>query len=1101
MSKIINHALRTLTAFAFPIPHRRPPAAVSRQAISGGGGETFAGVLAAVAAFALLNLPTDQPADAAQQRDSNRDLSTVAVTSALDAITLTVSNADLDAGDFLFFDIPGYRALNTVQTIDDPDSSDPADRIPDPQRACVVAITSGRYAHVTNYLGGAPAGSAYACKTKSDGTGIFGWAEISNAANVHDYLLDITDVATTNASASIGHLTLRESGVANAVDRTTDLPGTASLIGIGYNNTATPPSPGIPFRLLGAAPDSITVSSTTASAPVQIEATIQLSTTLAEGSAIVLYLENDYVMPGPIRARYVWFTVSGTPASGNPGDRQASAGRHYPTGHPPGYIQIFGDDWFDGSAGTAIRVYIPDLFVGDTPGVSQGFQVPVAGETLTLTIHQDAGIRNHSEAGSHSLGYSILGPGADIPRTPQHRLPDARTFAKINLSSDSGAPGQVVTVIGSGFNNGVSAALYMLHYANDSNGNPTAGRWIAPAADAAPGTRGTLSQHGDPNAAIADAGAVQRHQQLNRYTLNDSTLAVGDVMTPAETCADIIAYGTELVHNYPTNPYQVVGRDDRVTIEFTVANPPFRPGNKNLLCMADGEGRTSSTDVEHFTLLPPLPVASNDSDDDDDDNDGGVAQVNLDPSIRVEPDAINAGDSVTVLAEGFPAGAVLRWLEVFGERIDPDSANPLGNNGKGSLTFAMPGKWKGVGKVAVCYAAPDAASCHQANARITVAPAQLNLSHVEVRPNETITVRGLGFSKTPGATLSSARIGNVDLLLVSHGGNLANVEVADRQFVATFAIWPTDPADDNPALLDGVHEIEITDQEGFSGTAQVTILTPTLAITPAVAGPGGSVTITGANWPATNRDGGAVSPVHLEITGGNIDAEITKAATDANGNWSLRYRVPGKISLPATMSVRASYGEQPVDILAIANFSVPAASLSLTPDRVGPGAVLTLNAAGFARRTRNITVKIGDVAVAVPTNAATDGEGRIKNLAVNVPALDAGAYTVRLNVGGTVAVGAITVPEGYALGESDLAGALAPLGDNLVRVWHFNNLAKTWSFYDPHPEFAELNTLTTLSQGQSYWILLEDDMENVLLNASARTFACLEGSCWNNMVW
>lgn len=201
------------------------------------------------------------------------------------------------------------------------------------------------------------------------------------------------------------------------------------------------------------------------------------------------------------------------------------------------------------------------------------------------------------------------------------------------------------------------------------------------------------------------------------------------------------------------------------------------------------------------------------------------------------------------------------------------------------------------------------------------------------------------------------------------------------------------------------------------------------------------------------------------------------------------------------MSVRASYGAPPVDILAIANFSVPAASLSLTPDRVGPGAVLTLNAAGFAGRTRKITVKIGDVAVAVPAGAATDGEGRIKNLTVGVPALDPGAYTVRLNVGGAVAVGTITVPEGYALGESDLAGALAPLGDDLVRVWHFNNLAKTWLFYDPRPEFAELNTLNTLSQGQSYWILLEDDMENVLLNASARTFVCLEGNCWNSMVW
>ena len=816
--------------------------------------------------------------------------------------------------------------------------------------------------------------------------------------------------------------------------------------------------------------DSISVNSTVARASVQIQLVIaQLPTTLASGSSVVLYLEDGYDVPSGISGRYAWFTVSGAPASGNADDRQAQLGRHY-LSDP---IEIDTDASFHN-----IRAYIPDMYLGDVTGISRGFQGPVAGETLTLTISKSAGIKNPSVPGSHSLGYSILGPDDDaVPRTPQYRLPDAKTFAKFGMSHDSGRPGQVVTVSGSGFNNGVSGVLYVKHYADDANGNPTAGRWTVPAA----GARGTLASRGDPNAAIADAAAVAANCTNARRIgqSGECPLAVGDVMTLAETCIDIIDNGALLGHN-------IVGRDGRVDLEFTVANPPFRPGSKNLLCMQDGAGGTSGDDVEHFTLLPPLPVV-----------------VALDPSIRVAPNPVNAGDAVTVVASGFSAGAIFRWLEVAGERVDPDAANPLGSNGKGSLTFAIPGKWQGTIKVSVCYAAPGAASCHQASAPITVNPAQLSVSRVEVRPNENIIVRGRGFSKTPGTTLASARIGGVDLLLVSHGGDLANVEVSGRQFTATFAVWPANPADYNPALEDGTHTIEITDQEGFSGTVDFTILTPTLSITPAVASPGGQVTITGTNWPVANSDGGAVSPVKLEITGGDIDADTMDASTDADGRWSVRYPVPGNIRIPATMSVRASYGEQPDqpdDIVSIVNFSVQSASLSVAPNQVSPGAALTLNAAGFAGYESNITVKIGNFDVAVPPGAAADGEGKVRNLTVTVPALDAGSYTVRLQVGGTVASSKVTVGDEHHHGNTALPDALAPLGNNMVRVFYFDNATKTWSFYDPRPEFAELNTLTILSPGAPYWVLVRRD-QDVTLNFKRQSLACQGGNCWSLIVW
>lgn len=82
-----------------------------------------------------------------------------------------------------------------------------------------------------------------------------------------------------------------------------------------------------------------------------------------------------------------------------------------------------------------------------------------------------------------------------------------------------------------------------------------------------------------------------------------------------------------------------------------------------------------------------------------------------------------------------------------------------------------------------------------------VGPTTLSLSQTEVRPNQSIIIRGRGFGKTPGNTLSSAQIGGVALLLSSHGGNLSDVEISESgQFAAVFAIWPANPADDNPTL-------------------------------------------------------------------------------------------------------------------------------------------------------------------------------------------------------------------------------------------------------------------------------------------------------------
>ena len=59
---------------------------------------------------------------------------------------------------------------------------------------------------------------------------------------------------------------------------------------------------------------------------------------------------------------------------------------------------------------------------------------------------------------------------------------------------------------------------------------------------------------------------------------------------------------------------------------FEVTAPTFKPGNVNYICMVDGEGRMSNTDVEDF---------------------------NLEPSIKVVPSSVSSGDTVNVFAQDY----------------------------------------------------------------------------------------------------------------------------------------------------------------------------------------------------------------------------------------------------------------------------------------------------------------------------------------------------------------------------------------------------------------------------------------------------------------
>ena len=406
------------------------------------------------------------------------------------------------------------------------------------------------------------------------------------------------------------------------------------------------------------------------------------------------------------------------------------------------------------------------------------------------------------------------------------------------------------------------------------------------------------------------------------------------------------------------------------------------------------------------------------------------------------PSTVSAGDTVNVFAQDFPTdGADFVYVKLASKNVEDHNGgevrerSDIGVDGSATATFVVPGGLKGTIRVDAAWGDLNdddkckTPACISKNAKIDISPSALLLSKDEVSANENVTIRGTGFGDGKGC-LVSAKISGAKLVLVSEDGVTGcsgiDVEVSSAgQFAATVAIWSED--DSNPALTPGTHTIEVEDNEGFVGTAEIAIKEPTLMVTPDVAGPRDYVTISGTNWPVENDDGGRIDEVEITIgTGEKPDDE--DADPDANGRWSVTYRVSSDVAIPSTQQVKATYGEGS-EIVKIGTFSVPQANLTVTPELASPGDTITLSATGFSLYESKISVKIGSVTVNVPDGTVTDRDGAIGGLEVIVPSLDAALYTVQLTVGETVTIGELTVVEESA------AGVPTPLPGAMDRSW------------------------------------------------------------------
>ena len=808
-------------------------------------------------------------------------------------------------------------------------------------------------------------------------------------------------------------------------------------------------------------------SSTSGGASVKLTLTIvNLPNDLNSGSWVEIYLEDDYQGPDSIsRQDVVFIAMGGTDAqrrATNDGGTVTAAEVEIDDG---GKI-VRADDpatTDEDESRTDEDVVVISARIPDMDPRDDNFGYPASGQKLVMIIDKAADIKNPTEQSDNSVGYSILQSGDDRAETAVVVLVDLPVKAKIGLSADDGGRGKAVTVTGSGFNNGTEATVYV-------QPNAIAMWWDGldcPMMNAA------VSPESDEPQVGADTEGTTYCKMYADLTADAKSVVKRAGLASEDVCQQIVDDGDSLGTDG-------VDDGDKFEVEFTVHQDEFDAGEVNYICAADNES-------------PSNRLAS------------AVKVFDVTPSLTISPDSASSGEEVTLKPRDFSSGDIEVSLDGDEDATYPAATDDdfvLTPDGTSDYVFDMPGGLSGVVQVSFKQGGDTK------RGTITVDPSNLKLSKTEVAPNETIIISGSGFSKNSHILVKNIKLDGKSMA-VNDAGTADGYDDPDEEgtqnlravrttssggFTATVSVWAM--GEDNPALDDDDYTIKATDAEGFVGKAQITVLEPTVSVMPEMVSPRDFITISGENWPISTADD------DHEVTI-MVDRRNRSVNIDGNGRFRYEYQLRSNIVIGDEHEVVVEFESDGGSIEEEATFEVADAGIMLTPTEAAPGQTISLEIEGMPPYTLVDHVNIDGVNRLGGQNLNTDRHGNVMVTGVLVPYLDPGFYPVEVMVGEETRVVQLEVlAEATVAGTTTaLPGALEELDDSLVRAFHFNTTSKVWTFFDPRDEFADLNTLTELSDGQPYWILISETADGVVLNGQTRDLTCVGGDCWNQIVW
>ncbi len=559
-----------------------------------------------------------------------------------------------------------------------------------------------------------------------------------------------------------------------------------------------------------------------------------------------------------------------------------------------------------------------------------------------------------------------------------------------------------------------------------------------------------------------------------------------------------------------------VGRDDIGYCSFTVNKPPFVRGfgncvrpldggdstaNCNFVNAVDGRNHGSTVVKDEVLVIRDGELVVTDECGEEKcfySVDHLPQALDLTGEINAE---VGADRRLFLELVDFPPGQLLR-ADIGGVPIDLDHLRDkrVPESGTRHFHIDLPGMarrgYQSL-RVVVEHIDDDGDSeLHEISTIIWVEPdAIVRVFPEVVLPNQRITVEGLGFTyRDDLGEIASVSIGGHTLdqhrINRGEGPNLTNSD--------GYWVGPVDLPVNRATTVPGIHSLRVTDLSGRGGSVDVTIPPREVTVSPIWGRPGSIVTVSGMGFPVRNDN---VSNVNLQIYYQFSEGyAVTSAETDINGNFSQEIRLPLKTPAPSSNAVRVVFeDEDGIEVVTTAPHEVPGATVQLRPTAGPPGTPVTLDGAGFRPFAKVTSATIGQVDVAPGQSATADAHGEF-SFTFLAPGIGVGRQTVEVTVAGVTASSPFDIAlSGVVAGNpTPVAEALESLGDSFVRSFHFDNDAKSWSFYDPlFPDESDQDYMVT---GETYLVLVSETVE-AILNGETRQLTCHQGNCWNQVVW
>ncbi len=331
--------------------------------------------------------------------------------------------------------------------------------------------------------------------------------------------------------------------------------------------------------------------------------------------------------------------------------------------------------------------------------------------------------------------------------------------------------------------------------------------------------------------------------------------------------------------------------------------------------------------------------------------------VNSTPGITLAPTSGGPGTAVDVTGSGFGAS------EPITVSFDGTQVASSGTTSAGTLTglaFSVPNP-AAAGAHSVVVRGTTSGLTQSATFTVT-SQATIALAPTTGGPGATVVINGSNFGASQPVTVS------VDGLQVASGATSSVGAVANLSFKMP-----------NPVAA-GPHTVVVRGTaSGRMASATFTIIgEPGIVLSPTNGVPGTTVAINGFGF-------GASQPVTVSLDGTQIAAI---SASSEGTLTNIRFIVPNPIAAGAhTIVVRGTASGR----TASATFTaVPQAQLSLSLTAGAVGTVVHATGSGFAAGER-VDFSVNGRGLGTGT---TDGSGHLGTLALTIPALPGGAYTI-----------------------------------------------------------------------------------------------------------